>query len=299
MTSLRLGIIGMSDGNGHPYSWSAIFNGYNAAAMAECPLPVIPAYLARQTFPQDAIPHTHVTHIWTQDKTISRHIAKAALIDTVVDKYESMVGQVDAVLLARDDAENHLTMSAPFLKAGLPVYIDKPLAYSTAEAERIYDLQRYEGQIFTCSALGFAAELRVTQAQLSTLGALRRVEARISNSWEKYAVHVIEPALNAIGDQGDIVETERNDAGGVRQVKVTWASGLQTTFSTHGPAVMTPEIVLVGDAGRLSLQFKDTFAAFKSALQTFVDIIRGSADPIPRSSVMKVVRIIEIGCADE
>ena len=26
---LKIGIIGSSDGNGHPYSWSAIFNGYN------------------------------------------------------------------------------------------------------------------------------------------------------------------------------------------------------------------------------------------------------------------------------
>jgi hypothetical protein len=27
---IKLGIIGASKGNGHPYSWSAIFNGYDA-----------------------------------------------------------------------------------------------------------------------------------------------------------------------------------------------------------------------------------------------------------------------------
>ena len=26
---LSLGLIGVSEGNGHPYSWSAIFNGYD------------------------------------------------------------------------------------------------------------------------------------------------------------------------------------------------------------------------------------------------------------------------------
>lgn len=26
---ISLGIIGMTPGNGHPYSWSAIFNGYD------------------------------------------------------------------------------------------------------------------------------------------------------------------------------------------------------------------------------------------------------------------------------
>ena len=39
---IKLGIIGMSDGNGHPYSWSAIFNGYNRDEMQKCTFPVIP-----------------------------------------------------------------------------------------------------------------------------------------------------------------------------------------------------------------------------------------------------------------
>ena len=33
--NIRLGIIGMTEGNGHPYSWSAIFNGYNPEEAAK------------------------------------------------------------------------------------------------------------------------------------------------------------------------------------------------------------------------------------------------------------------------
>ena len=39
---LRLAMLGMIPGNGHPYSWSAIVNGFDPAAMAACPYPVIP-----------------------------------------------------------------------------------------------------------------------------------------------------------------------------------------------------------------------------------------------------------------
>ena len=42
---LKIGIIGSSDGNGHPYSWSAIFNGYNKKIMEDCEFPAIPNYL--------------------------------------------------------------------------------------------------------------------------------------------------------------------------------------------------------------------------------------------------------------
>ena len=40
--NIKLGIIGMTEGNGHPYSWSAIFNRYDVDAMTkECPFPGI------------------------------------------------------------------------------------------------------------------------------------------------------------------------------------------------------------------------------------------------------------------
>ena len=45
---LNIGILGMTEGNGHPYSWSAIFNGYNKKYMDECPFPVIKDYLYKQ-----------------------------------------------------------------------------------------------------------------------------------------------------------------------------------------------------------------------------------------------------------
>ncbi len=61
----RLGIIGLSPGNGHPYSWTAIFNGYNKEKPAQCPFPVIPEYLGQQDPKTMGIEEAYVTHIWT------------------------------------------------------------------------------------------------------------------------------------------------------------------------------------------------------------------------------------------
>ena len=170
MTQLRFGILGLSAGNGHPYSWSAIFNGYEPSAMARCPFPVIPGYLSRRTFPDDAIAGAAVTHVWTQDRAISEHVAAAARIPWVVDDYRDMIGEVDGILLARDDGEAHSEMASPFLDAALPVYVDKPLALSVAEAEQLYVRQQYPGQIFTCSATAYACEFRPEPEKLAALG---------------------------------------------------------------------------------------------------------------------------------
>ena len=46
-SEIRLAMLGMIEGNGHPYSWSAIINGYNPTEMAKCPYAAIPAYLGK------------------------------------------------------------------------------------------------------------------------------------------------------------------------------------------------------------------------------------------------------------
>ena len=81
---ISLGIIGISDGNGHPYSWSAICNGYSPVDMATCGFPVIPEYLSEQTWPRARLPDVEVSHVWTQDPAISNKIAKATLIPNIV-----------------------------------------------------------------------------------------------------------------------------------------------------------------------------------------------------------------------
>ena len=61
---IRLGIIGMTEGNGHPYSWSAMFNKFDRAAMPrECPFPVIPVYLAKENYDMMGIPGAHMDYV--------------------------------------------------------------------------------------------------------------------------------------------------------------------------------------------------------------------------------------------
>ncbi len=294
MKQLKLGVIGMSEGNGHPYSWSAIFNGYNREVMKDCPFPVIPEYLGRQTFPDDAIADATVTHIWTQDKKISEHIAAASLIDNIVENYQDMIGLVDAVLLARDDPENHKEMSRPFLEAGVPIYIDKPLATSVAEAEKIYSFQKYDSQIFSCSALGFADEFDPKKNDFSSLGKLKQVKATIMKDWQKYSVHIIEPVLKIIGNQGIAKKVEATHRAETRTVKIIWESGLITNFATTGNNQSPLEICLEGETGSKALLFKDTYAAFKNALEAFIDAVR-TRQSIQRQFVLKVIDVIEKG----
>lgn len=294
---LRLGVIGLSEGNGHPYSWSAICNGYVPEAMETCGFPVIPRYLEKRHFPDDAIPDVKVTHVWTQDPIVSAHLARAALIPNVCSKADDMFDEVDGILLARDDAETHFDFAAPFLDAGLPIYIDKPIALSLAEMERIYARQQYPGQVFTCSALRYAEELRLDEAAREEIGALRAIHAVTPKGWNQYAVHVIEPALALIGDQGAIAEGVAVHAdGGGAELAVRWESGMRAHFAAMGSRISCPlGLRVMGERGWRDLFFRDTFSAFRAALADFVGGIRCRDVRTSPEFVHRVVDLIERG----
>ena len=85
---IRLAVIGLTPGNGHPYSWSAMFNGYDRQAMTkECPYAGIPEYLNKQ--PEDTlrIPGARVTRICCagEEELTVEHAAKPDMVMGEVD----------------------------------------------------------------------------------------------------------------------------------------------------------------------------------------------------------------------
>lgn len=294
--TIRLGIIGLSKGNGHPYSWAAIINGYSSSDMAQCEFPAIPQYLAEQEWPNAQISGAKVTHIWTQSQEMSSRVASASLIPSIVTRPEAMLGHVDAVLLARDDAENHHTFAKPFIEAGIPIYIDKPVALSLAKLNALYSLQRYDGQIFTCSALRYARELELSSEIHERVGQIRHVQATTPKSWEKYSGHIIEPVLHILG-QVDILSTHASPiAVNGRLVIATFPDEITAEFAALGDNVSAPISIRVhGDRGWHDLIFSDSFSAFKRALQDFIYGIETKTCRSPFEFNRRVVTIIEAG----
>ena len=298
MADIRLGIIGMSEGNGHPYSWSAIFNGYEPSAMAECGFPGIPTYLAKQVFPQDCIQGARVTQVWTQDRSLSRHISEATFIDNVAGEPEDMIGQVDAVLLARDDAENHRRFAEPFIAAGLPIYVDKPFALSRKAAIDFFSLETRPAQIFSCSSLRFAREMLLTSQEIKSIGGITHISAQVSKSWNKYAIHVIDPILKNCGSMENIcnvrVQSIGLDGDGT-EVAFDWHDGTKTCEIKALGDKSSPILVKYsGPSGAITTQFNDSFAAFKSALKVFIEgSVRGQISNAV--AIIEAIEVLELG----
>jgi hypothetical protein len=266
--------------------------------MEDCGFPVIPRYLELQKWPDAALPQARVTHVWTQDPDLSAHVAKASRIDTVLANPFDMIGEVDGVLLARDDAETHAHFARPFLKAGIPVYIDKPLALTVAEAERLFAMAPQPGQLFSCSALRYGAEFQFNDGLRAEIGDVRHIVATTPKSWDTYAVHVIEPLLGMLDADDTIEKSQVFRHGDSTQLTLLWRSGVQTTIYSLGNVACPVGFRIIGDKGWCDLTFADTFTAFRFALSEFVTGVLAQEDRIPREFTLGVIQIIERGRAE-
>ncbi len=292
--SLRLAMLGMVDGNGHPYSWSAIFNGYDSAEMAHCPYPTIPAYL--DAAPKEAlgIPGAKVTHVWTDDPADAPRVAEASLIPNVVARPEDVIGHVDAVVVATDKGHEHVSRCRPFIEAGLPVFVDKPLV-DNAEDLAVFRQWVADGHpILSSSALSYAREFLPYHGGRHDLGELRFVSATTAKSWGRYGIHALSAAYPVLGP-GFL--TARNTGRETCDlVHFTHASGaylcvaaIEDMYGGFGC------LQLCGTESSAQVKFQNTFFAFKAQLEAFVRYLRTGQAPFPWSETEELMRMVIAG----
>ena len=189
-----IGIIGVSDGNGHPFSYSSIINGYSPEGLAASGWPGIYEYVRRRHASEFGLQGWTVTHAWTQDPETTKRLCAATRISHGVSDYREFLGNVDAVIIARDDHETHFQMASTFLEAGLPVFVDKPLSLDVSELRALKPYLE-KGQLMSCSGMRYARELDEPRADLAAYGRLKLIRGAIVLSWEKYGVHLLDAAL--------------------------------------------------------------------------------------------------------
>ncbi len=291
---IRLAMLGMVEGNGHPYSWSAIFNGYDRGEMAKCPYPVIPVYLGKQPIETFGIAGAKVTHIWTDNPADAEKVARASLIPHILSQPEEAIGQVDAVIIPTDKGHEHVERARPFVEAGLPVFIDKPLV-DNAEDLRTFVQWVEEGRpVMSSSCMRYAKEFLPYRESTRELGDLRLATVTTPKSWERYGIHALEAVYPILGpgflsarntgtEEKNIVHfRHRNGADVV-------VAAIADLFGAFG--VLT----LCGTAGHVEVAFSDTFYAFKKQLESFIRYLRSGVMPFPFAETVELMKMVIAG----
>lgn len=278
----------MSEGNAHPYSWSSIINGvYDAEEITRVGYPAVAAYLLanRDTL---GIPAAKVTHVWTQDSEISASIAKSAQIGHVCDSLEDMAVNVDAVLLTRDDPESHVAMAKPFIEAGIPVFIDKPLASSIADLDYFSEQVAKGKFIMSCSSQRYANEIKIVKQDIASLGSIQLVTAVGKKDWIKYGVHLMEGIFSLLDDP-KIIAVQHIGKADKDIVYFETENGIQITLHLFMDIVGTFQISVFGRSGWRIMDIKNSYSMFRDNI---IEFTRSVQEGKPRLDFSKTTNII-------
>jgi hypothetical protein len=124
----------------------------------------------------------------------------------IVDTIPRLLEKVDVVLIESVDGRIHLQEAIPVIKAGKPLWIDKPVAGSLADAIVIYELaKKHNVPVFSSSSARFSAGLKAIRSDESVgdiVGAMTWGSASTTPGTPDmffYGIHGIEPLFVLMG----------------------------------------------------------------------------------------------------
>jgi len=293
---LKIGMIGMSAGNAHPYSWSAIINGcFDPVEISMVGYPAVSAYLEanKDTL---GIAGARVTCVWAQDTRIAKSIAKTTGIGHIADSLDEMVPLVDAVILARDDAENHVAMTKPFIDAGIPVFIDKPIAVTKEELAYFSEEYSRGKLIMSCSSMRYANEARVVKQELLSLGKLELATAVGKKDWAKYGVHLLEALFSLLDDPKPVAVKHIGNTN-KDIVHVEFENGFHATLHLFMDISSTFQLSVYGQNGWRLIDIKNSYSMFRDNIIEFIRSVQEGKARLPFEKTESIIRTL-IGAAE-
>ena len=290
---INLAMVGMVDQNGHPYSWSAICNGYNEEEMLNCGYPVIPQYLGEQPKKTLAIPNVNVTHIWCDNYEQAKHVAKASLIPNVVKKPEDVIGKVDAVIIPTDKGWEHVNRAKVFMDANVPLFIDKPMCDNIEDLKRFVKWHNEGKRFMSSSSMRYNPGYENLRNSTKEYGKLKYVNVQTPKTWERYGIHALE-GIYTIVKPGFLSVT---NSGSYKRdiVHLKHKNDIDVIISAIYDMKCFGKLTLAGDNGFTFAETAGSYYSFRNQLEAFIKYLRTGEMPYDFSETIELMKIITAG----
>ncbi|MBB5082157.1 Gfo/Idh/MocA family oxidoreductase [Nonomuraea endophytica] len=216
-----------------------------------------------------------------------------------VDRPEDLIGRIDAAIVMDRDGDLHRPHAEPLLKAGVPVFVDKPLAGNSADAEAILAAARTGGVLVTSSsALRWAVE--AMRDRLEALGPIRSVVATGPVQRESpyggvafYGVHVVEMALHLLPPPEGEPQISVLPGGVLAVARAGAAHAVLNLVERDADGAVPFAVQVTGTRGVLAEQLSLGKDYTLPALRRFAEMVESGKRPLDEEALLAPVRLLE------
>jgi predicted dehydrogenase len=222
----------------------------------------------------------------------------------LVDNWQDLIGQIDAVLILSLCGAAHLERVRPFLEAGIPAFVDKPFACSVADARAMIELaEKNNVTMFNASGLRFSEEVLDVERNRKTFGA---VQGAITYGPSKradgnpglfhYGIHSVEVLFELLGAGCESVVTSYSD--GAEVVTGRWSDGRLGTVRGSRFGATPYGFLAYCENGVLQRDVSTRFA-YRNLCRKIIESFETKTPAVSHESNLEVVQFVAASLESE
>jgi len=272
MKPIRIGIIGAE--NSHTIGYGKLFN------------------------IDKLFPGVELKYVCGETEEFARMAMQKGQIPNMVKDPLEMLGKIDALIVDHRHPKYHLKPAEPFIKAGIPTFIDKPFCYRVAEGKEFLEMARQAGTpVSSYSSEAHKAGTFDIRKQVETMGAISHVMMSGPADLESpyggvffYGIHMVQPLMYIFGDD-------------IKRVRITRNGKNATATLVFGNEMMATLIFKTLSYGwRTFAETKEGTIELKSRIEEpvpgknyadMVEMFRTGKEPLAHQSILKCIAVLE------
>ena len=194
------------------------------------------------------------------------------------------------------DWDDHLRCMLPFLRAGKPVFVDKPLVGNLTDCRRVEELVRGGAVILGSSSVRYAYEIQNFLAiPAEERGEIVQVNGTAGVDEFNYGIHIVEAIGGVLGTGAERVRwAGRGQAGGKvsDHYHVEFTGGPCATFTTF-TGTWQPFVLTILTTKRTYHFEMDANRLYEALLAEVCDALEGKPNRLaPAEAILESVRIL-------
>lgn len=243
-------------------------------------------------------PGVEVKYVWGETDEFAKEAMAEGNIPIQVKDPADMMGKINALIVDHRHPKYHLDAATPFVKAGIPTFIDKPFCYRAAKGQEFFQMAKEMGTpVSSYSSRTLSLATNDIKKQVEALDDISQVirtgpvdlDSRYGGVFF-YGVHLVQPLLSIFGEDVTRVRITRNGSHGNASLEFT--SGLFATLVLTDHAREWVTMVEV-DEELIQLKSRIEEPDIPQAHLEMVEMFRSGKLPRTYQSILNGVSVLE------
>ncbi|MGD9498647.1 MAG: Gfo/Idh/MocA family protein [Armatimonadota bacterium] len=207
----------------------------------------------------------------------------------VTETVEEMVELVDGAIIHSANWDLHLPHGLPFIEAGVPVLLDKPMVGNLHDLHELLRLQaKHKTLIMGGSSIRWADDIQELKGQREEMGEIGLAWAQGRGDFFNYGIHTVEMFQGFFG--AGVLAVEHVGRRGLTDVfRADYATGVPVFFALG--SIASPWFIAISAAKGVFARTVGGGDAYRRLIERFVSAIREGEPPIPLEENLEAIKV--------